>query len=513
MILVVLLSGIANPLHPTPRSHALVDPCELAYNKAVNCCRPNQHFQPRVGKKTGLTSNALNTAMTPLRAGKPVTSASEAVAALQERVATEVLMLCQVTDADDISSMQAKYKLQKTHSGSEYDPSQVNDSIQVLSLKPGEYVMAYATTSEKQGKCVTLVMTTGAKSKKGWIRSSFLEPLHVLEIQIIKVDVHAPRFEQCELKSAASAELATVKSAEMPRFCKLCKAVFIGHTCSNLPQPHAIFQYTKVIPEGMSLLGVDLQEPEPETDADEEGNGDDDEGSGDDDGDVFYTPRSTNPGCLTLNELPHNALSESMCWLSIDQAELCQKNGLLGDIEAQLPCWVSQKHISEALFGSAGAATVVATTAATGSFAWATEFANVHATMFYREHPIDVSGETYQGSEHYFQLQKSFGTPSHKPAKAAMMAASTAEEAWTVGQTFELRADWEDAKVGVMREAVNAKFTQNTDLRALLLSTRDFPLVHLKTNDAFWGSGSEGTGKNTLGLLLMELRSALRSVE
>lgn len=60
-----------------------------------------------------------------------------------------------------------------------------------------------------------------------------------------------------------------------------------------------------------------------------------------------------------------------------------------------------------------------------------------------------------------------------------------------------------------MREALRAKFTQHATLRALLLSTGVRPLVEHTKNDRYWGDGGDGSGRNRLGALLMELRAAL----
>ena len=92
------------------------------------------------------------------------------------------------------------------------------------------------------------------------------------------------------------------------------------------------------------------------------------------------------------------------------------------------------------------------------------------------------------------------------------MAATSADgcKAWAVGRTHNLRPDWEAVKVEVMRTAITAKFSQSADLRELLLSTGSHPLVQLKHDDEFWGSGRKGHGQNVLGVLLMELREELR---
>jgi len=62
-----------------------------------------------------------------------------------------------------------------------------------------------------------------------------------------------------------------------------------------------------------------------------------------------------------------------------------------------------------------------------------------------------------------------------------------------------------------MRDALRAKFTQHSSLRSLLLHTGDAELIEHTKNDRYWGDGGDGTGKNRLGQLLMELRAKLRT--
>jgi len=72
------------------------------------------------------------------------------------------------------------------------------------------------------------------------------------------------------------------------------------------------------------------------------------------------------------------------------------------------------------------------------------------------------------------------------------------------------RADWDAVKDDVMRVALRAKFTQHPALRALLLGTGDAVLVEHTRNDTYWADGGDGSGRNRLGELLVELRAALR---
>ena len=61
-----------------------------------------------------------------------------------------------------------------------------------------------------------------------------------------------------------------------------------------------------------------------------------------------------------------------------------------------------------------------------------------------------------------------------------------------------------------MRKALFAKFTRSKYLRDRLLETGDRELVERSPYDSFWGDGGNGTGRNWLGRLLMELRTKLR---
>ena len=124
-------------------------------------------------------------------------------------------------------------------------------------------------------------------------------------------------------------------------------------------------------------------------------------------------------------------------------------------------------------------------------------------------HPFELKGKVWPTSEHYFQAQKFAGTEHEEAvrlAKSPMVAAR-------MGRSRErpLRVDWEAERDDIMREALQAKFTQHPALRSLLSETGDAELVEHTTNDRYWADGGDGTGKNRLGKLLMELRARLRA--
>ena len=130
------------------------------------------------------------------------------------------------------------------------------------------------------------------------------------------------------------------------------------------------------------------------------------------------------------------------------------------------------------------------------------EFSNFAA------YSIKLKGKRWPTSEHYFQGQK-FQDAGHREAvrkaKTPMIAARLGRD-----RKKKLRRDWESIKDNVMREAVMAKFTQHDDLREVLLATGEAKLVENTTNDAYWGDGGDGSGKNMLGRILMEVRDKLR---
>jgi ribA/ribD-fused uncharacterized protein len=123
-------------------------------------------------------------------------------------------------------------------------------------------------------------------------------------------------------------------------------------------------------------------------------------------------------------------------------------------------------------------------------------------------YPIEIDGKVWPTVEHYFQAQKFAGTP-HEEAmrreKSAMVVKRMGRD-----RNKPLRPDWAAVKDDIMRKAVLTKFTQHADLRAQLLATGDARIVEHNENDSYWGDGRHGSGRNMLGIILMEVREQLR---
>ena len=123
-------------------------------------------------------------------------------------------------------------------------------------------------------------------------------------------------------------------------------------------------------------------------------------------------------------------------------------------------------------------------------------------------HGFELDGRWWPTSEHYFQAQKFVGTAHEE----AVQLAPTPKVAANMGRERKrpLRADWEAVKDDVMRRAVRCKFARHEGIRAILLATGDDEIVENAPGDYYWGCGADGSGRNMLGLILMEVRAALR---
>lgn len=125
----------------------------------------------------------------------------------------------------------------------------------------------------------------------------------------------------------------------------------------------------------------------------------------------------------------------------------------------------------------------------------------------FSRHPVTVDGLTWPTSEHYFQAQKFAGTPFAEEVRAQptpMLAAQMGRR-----RDLPFRSDWDTVKDQIMLTALRAKFTQHPDLGRLLLGTADAELVEHTANDRYWADGGDGSGRNRLGELLMDLRAEL----
>jgi len=125
------------------------------------------------------------------------------------------------------------------------------------------------------------------------------------------------------------------------------------------------------------------------------------------------------------------------------------------------------------------------------------------------QRPIEFEGRVYPTSEHAYQAGK-----ASKPAvREWILSAPTPSLAAMAAHglyVWDVVPNWAQIKFDRMRAVLRAKFEQHADLKDLLLSTGDARLVEAGTvNNAvnrLWGE-VDGKGENTLGVMLMDLRS------
>lgn len=138
-------------------------------------------------------------------------------------------------------------------------------------------------------------------------------------------------------------------------------------------------------------------------------------------------------------------------------------------------------------------------------------------------HPCHIThdGEVFSSSEQLFMYLKAklFGD---EKMMSSILASKTPKSAKALGRKVKPFDEdvWVDKRVELMTVAVQEKFSQNEDLKTLLLSTGDDVLVETSPYDKVWGIGVRGrhkkasfpdqwSGLNLLGEILMKVRKEL----
>ncbi len=123
-------------------------------------------------------------------------------------------------------------------------------------------------------------------------------------------------------------------------------------------------------------------------------------------------------------------------------------------------------------------------------------------------YPIFLDNQVWKTVEHYFQASKF----EDEFTKLKIRQMNSPMDAATEGRNGKnaLREDWDYIKEDIMREAVLAKFLQHPKLRKKLILTGNSILIEHTKNDSYWADGGDGTGKNRLGIILMEIRDEVQ---
>lgn len=126
-----------------------------------------------------------------------------------------------------------------------------------------------------------------------------------------------------------------------------------------------------------------------------------------------------------------------------------------------------------------------------------------------------VNGVLILTSEALYQVCK---YPENQEAQLEIIAQKSPMAAKYKSRAYrqDVRADWNNVRVKVMRWCIRVKLAQNWDTFGnVLLSTEDRQIVELSKIDSFWGAKPVGNGQlrgeNILGRLLMELREEVKT--
>ena len=120
-------------------------------------------------------------------------------------------------------------------------------------------------------------------------------------------------------------------------------------------------------------------------------------------------------------------------------------------------------------------------------------------------YPVEVvlDGVTYPTVENAYQAAKTLDLEKRKEFLGV-----TPGRAKRLGQSLELRPDWNDVKLSVMKRLNEQKYMRS-DLRKMLCDTYPLDLAEGNTwGDTFWGV-CDGKGSNHLGKMLMSIRMQL----
>ena len=118
-----------------------------------------------------------------------------------------------------------------------------------------------------------------------------------------------------------------------------------------------------------------------------------------------------------------------------------------------------------------------------------------------------LNGKWWISTEHYYQAMKALDPIERESVRQTLKP----KEARELGQKITLRPDFDSVKDTIMKECVLAKFVQHQDLMMRLFASSAEELIEDSPVDWYWGCGKDGTGKNMLGKILMEVREDLRN--
>ena len=133
----------------------------------------------------------------------------------------------------------------------------------------------------------------------------------------------------------------------------------------------------------------------------------------------------------------------------------------------------------------------------TDEYRWLSNFADVRVKM---------DGVIYKSVEHAYQAAKS----EDKEWRSFCKTEEKASKVKRYSRRIEIREDWNELRVDIMRNLLVQKFGQEP-YRSLLIETGQLYIIEGNDwGDRFWGVDlNTGEGKNALGRLIMDIRDEI----
>jgi ribA/ribD-fused uncharacterized protein len=125
----------------------------------------------------------------------------------------------------------------------------------------------------------------------------------------------------------------------------------------------------------------------------------------------------------------------------------------------------------------------------------------------YSSFMLEWKGKLYPTSEHAYHSEK-FEDGGLKEQIRNTRSAHDSQKLANANKD-KRRKDWDDVKLGIMKEILKAKVSQHPYVLKKLVESGTKELVEDSWRDDFWGWGPNKDGANHLGKLWMEVRSEL----